>query len=378
MRHARVHRAVAGAWLAALLLTGGGGLGTEACADEVADQPFEVVTTLQQAPGNITVTPDGRILVSQHQFYDPTYRVVEVLADGSTRPFPNAEWASAPGPDGVGMQAVLGIHSDPVGVVWMLDNGSKPPRLIGWDTRTGSLGRVIPIPPPASHEGSFLNDFAVDMTNGAFYIADIGDGPKGGAIVVVAAADGSARRLLAGHPLTSAEDVPMVIGGRAVRRKMASGEVVEPRIGINPITIDVENAWVYFGAMHGTSLYRVRTADLLDASLDEAELAKRVERFGPKPVSDGISIDNAGDVYVTDVQASGIGVTNADGQYQLLFSDPQKLSWPDSIAAGPDGFMYVAVNKLNLSKQLNAGVNESQPPYYVVRFQPLAPVTVGR
>lgn len=361
-----------------LLMSGAGGASDAHADDGASDQAFEVVTTLQQAPGNITITPDGRILVSQHQFYDPTYRVVEVLADGSTQPFPSEEWASAPGPGGVGMQAVLGIHSDPVGVVWMLDNGSKPPRLIGWDTRTNQLGRVIPIPPPASVDGSFLNDFAVDMSHGAFYIADIGQGARGGAIVVVAAADGSARRLLAGHPLTSAEDVPMVIGERPVRRRTGSGEVVEPRIGINPITIDVENEWVYFGAMHGTSLYRVRTADLLDTTLDEAELAKRVERFGPKPVSDGISIDNAGDVYVTDVQASGIGVINADGQYQLLFSDPEKLSWPDSIAAGPDGLMYVAVNKLNLTPQLNGGVNESKPPYYVVRFQPLAPVSVGR
>lgn len=346
--------------------------------DARADQGFEVVTTLQQAPGNVTVTPDGRIIVSQHQFYDPTYRVVEVLEDGSTRPFPNEQWASAPGPDGVGMQAVLGVHSDPVGVVWMLDNGSKPPRLIGWDTRTDTLGRIIDIPPPASVEGSFLNDFAVDMTNGAFYIADIGEGPRGGAIVVVAASDGSARRLLGGHPQTSADDVPMVIGDRPVRRRDASGAVSEPRVAINPITIDVENEWVYFGSMHGTDIKRVRTADLLNPALSEDDLAQRIERFGPKPPSDGISIDNAGNVYVTDVQANGIGVTGPDGNYQLLFSDPDKLSWPDSIAAGPDGFMFVAVNKLHRTPQLNAGVNESQPPYYVVRFQPLAPVTVGR
>lgn len=374
MEFASRRRVVIGALLAVSALVVGGGL----TMDARADQAFEVVATLQQAPGNITVTPDGRIIVSQHQFYDPGYRVVEVLADGSTRPFPNDEWASAPGPGGVGMQAVLGIHSDPVGVVWMLDNGSKPPRLIGWDTRTNTLGRVIPIPSPASHDGSFLNDFAVDMTNGAFYIADIGEGPRGGAIVVVAAADGSARRLLAGHTHTSAEDVPMVIGDRPVRARRPNGEVVESRVAVNPITIDVENEWVYFGAMHGTQINRIRTADLLNPALGEEQLAERVERFGPKPPSDGISIDNAGGVYVTDVQASGIGMTNADGQYQLLFSDPERLSWPDSIAAGPDGWMYVAVNKLHRTPQLNAGVNESEPPYYVVRFQPLAPVTVGR
>lgn len=346
--------------------------------DAASDQAFEVVATLQQAPGNIAITPDGRIIISLHQFYNPGYRVVEVLEDGSTRPFPNEAWASAPGPDGVGMQAVLGIHSDPVGVVWMLDNGSQPPRLIGWDTRTDQLGRIIPIPAPASAEGSFLNDFAVDMTHGAFYIADIGQGAQGGALVVVAADTGDAKRVLAGHVHTSAEDVAMVIGGRAVRARRPDGDVVESRVAVNPITIDVDNEWVYFGAMHGTQINRIRTADLLDSTLDDAALAARVERFGPKPPSDGISIDNAGNVYVTDVQANGIGVTSPDGQYQLLFSDPEKVSWPDAISAGPDGWMYVTINKLHRTPQLNAGVNESLPPYYVLRFQPLAPVSVGR
>lgn len=152
----------------------------------------------------------------------------------------------------------------------------------------------------------------------------------------------------------------------------------EPQIAIDPITIDALSEWVYFGAMHGTSLYRVRAVDLLDGSLSDEALAKRVERFGAKPISDGISMDGAGNVYVTDVQASGIGVTRPDGQYQLLFSDKERLKWPDGIAAGPDNNMYVTVNKLNLSAKLNAGVNESEPLYFLVRFPALAPTVVGR
>jgi sugar lactone lactonase YvrE len=339
---------------------------------------FEVFATLDQGPGNIAVTPDGRVIVSQHQFYNPSLRVVEVLGDGSTRPFPNEEWAGPPGPDGIGMQAVLGIRAAPDGVVWMLDNGSKPPRLIAWDTQADQLSRIVPIPPPASVDGSFLNDFAYDARNGAIYIADIGRGPEGGAIVVINLRTAEARRLLAGHPSTSAENVPMLVDDKPVRVEGADGRPVDARVAVNPITIDAEYEWVYFGAMHGTALHRVRTADLLDASLSEAALAARIERFGPKPPSDGISIDNAGNVYVTDVQANGIGVTRPDGRYQLLFSDPERLSWPDAISAGPDGFMYVAVNKLHRSAALNAGVNDSQPPYYIVRFQPLAPVSVGR
>ena len=93
-------------------------LGTVATARLAAQEPspLEVVALLEQAPGNVAVTAGGRIIVSQHQFYDPIYRVVEVMGDGSTQPFPNEAWASAPGPDGRGMVAVLGIRADPAGM----------------------------------------------------------------------------------------------------------------------------------------------------------------------------------------------------------------------------------------------------------------------
>src|SRR5687768_12327409 len=82
---------------------------------------LEVVATLTQGPGNIAVTPEGRIILSQHQFYSPEFRVVELLKDGRTVPFPSEQWARAPGADGVGLNSVLGIRSDRNGVVWMLD-----------------------------------------------------------------------------------------------------------------------------------------------------------------------------------------------------------------------------------------------------------------
>ena len=89
-------------------------------------------------------------------------------------------------------------------------------------------------------------------------------------------------------------------------------------------------------------------------------------------------MDGAGNIYITDVEASGIGVTRPDGRYQPCSPDKERLSWPDSISAGLCDNMYVAVNKLHLSAKLNAGVAESQPPYYIVRFLALAPTLVGR
>ena len=46
------------------------------------DAALEIVATLEKGPGNIAVTPQGRIIISLHQFYDPEYRVMELLPDG--------------------------------------------------------------------------------------------------------------------------------------------------------------------------------------------------------------------------------------------------------------------------------------------------------
>jgi sugar lactone lactonase YvrE len=150
------------------------------------------------------------------------------------------------------------------------------------------------------------------------------------------------------------------------------------RVGADSITIDPGNEWLYFGPLTGTSLDRARTTDLRDTALPAEALAERVERFSNKPVSDGITIDDAGNVYITDINANGIGVVRPNGAYQRLVTDEQRLSWPDGFSTGPDGKIYVTVNQLHRSPFLNAGQKKPEPPLFLVRFTPLAPVTIGR
>lgn len=340
------------------------------------DPQLEVVATLKQGPGNIAVTPDGRIIFSQHQFYAPEFRVMELRPDGGVAPWPTEAWSRAPGADGIGLNAVLGLRSDPRGIVWMLDNGGDVPKVVAWNSRTDALERVIHIPPPATRPGSLHNDLAVDIVNEALYLADIG-GDNGPAIVVVDLKTGTARRVLEGHASVQAKDIPMVVEGREVQ--LGEGADAAPaRVGLNPITIDPSYAWVYFGAMHGDDIWRVRARDLADASLSADALAGRVERYGDKPVSDGISIDAGGHVYVTDVEKSAIGVTGPSGTYRVYAQDAARLVWPDGISAGPDGWMYATVNKLNRSAVMNAGENRSEPPYYIVRFRAISEAVPGR
>lgn len=340
---------------------------------------IEVVAELAQGPGNITLTPDGRILVSLHQFFETDMRVAEVMPDGELKPFPSESLA-------VGFQSrlalstVLGIQSDPEGVVWMLDNGMRngmTPRLVGWNTRSDRLERLITLAQPVTAPNSFVNDLAVDRTHDTVYIADPA-GSANAALIVVDLKTGTARRVLEGHPSVVPEDIDLVIDDRPVEVRQADGSTVRPRIGVNPIALDHENEWLYFGPMHGTSLYRIRTAHLRDHIVDrEGRLAGLVERHGDKVISDGSSVDQAGNVYITDLAGHAVGVTDPDGAYRVVVSDP-RLAWPDALSFGPDGMLYVVANQLHRTARLNAGTDETQPPFLIVRINPLAEGVVGR
>jgi sugar lactone lactonase YvrE len=148
-------------------------------------------------------------------------------------------------------------------------------------------------------------------------------------------------------------------------------------IGVNPIALDASDEWLYYGTMNGNSMYRIRTTDLINADLTNEQLGQRTERFSGKPICDGISVDDAGNIYISDLQANAIGVIARDGTYRKLVVDP-RISWPESFSFGPDGFLYFVASQLHLSAPLNEGINKARPPFYVFRMKALAPGVVGR
>ena len=340
---------------------------------QIDDVALEIVAELggETPPGNIAVGPDGRVFLSIHEFYGQPVRVVELLQDGRVKPYPNEDWGyAAQQRESGGLYGVLGLNVDPDGVLWMLDTSGKDRagRLVGWNTKTEKLHRVIYLAKPVVKENAFLNDLAIDTKHNAIYIADTGTA----SMIVVDLNTGVARRVLEAVDQTKAENIDMVIDGKTV---MLGG--APARLGINPITIDHKNDYVYFGAMTGTSVYRIKTQDLLNTALSEDALRARVEHYGKKPISDGITMDDGGNVYITSITDDSIGVTKPDGSYETLVARDD-LSWPDGLAIGPGGYVYGTVNELHRSPVLNGGKNGSKGEFKVIRFKALNPASIGR
>jgi len=332
---------------------------------------FEIVAEFDRAPGNITVTPDGRIVMSLHQFYKPEYSVVEVLPDHSLVPFPNAELNRRDSDQKLRLDSVLGIKADLAGTVWMLDNGLRSgttPKLVAWNTRDDKLARVIYLPESVVPANAFVNDLVVDKLHKRIYITD----PAGGsnaALIVVNLETGSAQRILEGDLSVVPEKLDLRVNKRPLRVKDSKGKIVHPKIGVNPIAMDFNNQWVYFGSMHGTKLYRIHTKYLANPSLPKGSLRGKVERYSTKPLSDGITMDKSGRIWMGELAENAIGIVTPKKTYKRITQSP-KLSWVDSLAINPDGSVLAVANQLHLSAPLNAGKQMSKPPYYLVRINP--------
>lgn len=321
--------------------------------------PFDVVARLEQAPGNIAVRPDGSIFVTLHPFFSPPFPIARIEDNQLLEAMRDLELVSP-----------LGLRADSAGTVWILDNArSSPdaaPKLVGRGsngaTRNYELSSVVP-------DDSFVNDVAIDLRHRFAYIAD----PAGGqnaALLIVNLRNGDTRRVLEGHDSVIPEDIELVIDGTPVQLSNPDGEKRSARVGVNPIALDSDSEWLYYGPMHGTSLYRVKTSDLRNRKLSDSNLAERVERFGEKPICDGIVIDENGTIYLGDLANNAIGKLDSEGNYEVLRADPD-LSWIDAFALSPDGKVYAVANQLHRSAALNGGAEPTaQPPFLLVRFDP--------
>jgi len=192
------------------------------------------------------------------------------------------------------------------------------------------------------------------------------------ALIVYDIESGSARRVLEGHASVSAESYIIRNSGRAMT---FVGGIIALRGGVDGISLNDE--WLYFAALSSSSLYRVSLTDLRNSKIPNSQLAASVERYADKPLSDGLSIDTDGTLYVTDVEHNSVYVVGTDREPRTLLQS-QKIRWPDALSFGPDGWLYVADSALSEVILRPHEHIKSRGPYKIFRFQPGATGTPGQ
>jgi sugar lactone lactonase YvrE len=323
---------------------------------------LEIVATMDKPLGNPAVSAGGRIFFNLHPLAEPEGATVFEWVDGKAVPYPDATYQE-------NFFNVLGMFIDNQDRLWTLDNASLEStgtRLLAFDLDSSQVVHDHLF----SNDFAFLNDLQVSPSGEKIFFSDPGLlFLKPPAIVVYDIASGETRRLLEGHESVKAQS--WAVHGPAGDMWLLRG-LIRFRLGIDGIALSKDGDWLYFGGVTQDTLYRVPTEALLDPDLPAEALAGRVEAVGPKPLSDGFSIDLENNVFITDVEHSGLARMAPDGALQTLVRD-ERVRWADGISFGPDGAIYFTDSALNvifgLLPTADLAKVEANAPYHLFRFQ---------
>jgi len=297
----------------------------------------------------VAVARNGRVFVNFPRWEkDVPISVAEVMKDGRLRPYPDAGWNAWSNLKPLSVQdhfvCVQSVTVDPQGFLWVLDPAApgnefiKPggPKLVKIDLATDKVLQVIPFDEMAAPQGSYMNDVRLSPDGKTAYLTDSG---QKGALLVVDLASEQARRVLDGDPRTQPEPgvVPMA-DGHELRRP----DHRIPSFAADGIALDSKGEWLYWQALVGRTLYRVPTRALLDAS---ADVGAAVEKVATTHVTDGLWMDGQGYLFLTDPAANAVRMRAPDGTTTVVAQDP-RLRWPDSLAEGADGSIYVTASHI--------------------------------
>lgn len=334
---------------------------------------LELVADLDYPPGNIAVSMGGRVFATLHPDGKPPMKVVE-LTEGRPVPFPSEEW-QRPSDDLPFFQTVLSLRIDRQNRLWTLDFadfGRGRPRLLAFNLDTEQLVHEYEFPDDVAGFGSMLNDFQVSHDGETIYIAETSPIFQRPAIIVYDTTTFSSRRVLDRHPSVMAKPYIIYAPGRPMRIY----GLIALRIGVDSIALDRSGEYLYYGAVNGDRMYRIRAVDLSNPSLDDTELGRRVEDYGPKTLSDGLTTDDDGNVYLSDMEHSAIVLLKPDRTLETLVKDP-RLRWPDGFSFGPDGWLYVTCSSLQHVLFRDPKVMRANAPYQVFRLRPGARGAAG-
>ena len=324
--------------------------------EQVAEFPHQVT--------GVGASPDGRLFVNFPRWEeDVAVSVAEVDKDGKLTPFPDAGWNAwrnaEPLSNADHFVCVQSVVCDGHGRLWVVDAGAPgnefelpgAPKLVGIDLATNAVVKVIPFGFDVMPQGSYLNDirFSPDGRHGV-----LTDSGQIGALLVADPEAGTVRRLLSGHPSTQVEKGTVVeTDGKPLRRPDGRG----PMFAADGIAVDPQGQFAYWQALTGRTQYRIALATLLDPAKTPEQVAAAVETLGKCPVADGYFYSSAGVLYTTSPEDNSVKRRGGDGQFALVVKD-DRLRWPDSMAEGKDGLMYVTASHIQDMAQyqpLNAG-----------------------
>lgn len=316
------------------------------------DSRLQKVAGFEHQATGVTVSDDGRIFVAFPRWSeDVAVSVGELMKDGTIRPYPNNEWNAwrnakmseiSPKDHFVTVQSVV---ADGKGSLWVVDpaapNSEKTvkdgPKLVQIDLKTNKVKRVYPFTTEVAGPASYLNDVRIAPDGAYAYFTDSG---SPGGLVVLDLQSGKAWRVLSGDPSTEVEKGVVVhTDGKPLRRPDGR----QPQFNADGIALSKDGKTLYFKALTAKTMYRVSTEALQKANEDPSGV--KPEKYAETEPTDGLWMGKDNKIYITSMADNGVKLLGPDGKVTPFIED-SRLRWPDTLAQGPDGTMYVTASHI--------------------------------
>jgi sugar lactone lactonase YvrE len=331
--------------------------------DKAAEKAYDDAQTYKKVlMQGAKVDSKGNIYVSTARWGGPEIpatlsKLVKKGGQWKLQPFPSKAMNDLA--NAKGLKAVLGFEIDRNDVMWILDQGhvagapSKPgdEKLVGWDLKSGKeVARYEFSDADSDKKCSFLNDVAVDNDAGAVYISDSGIfcSPLKGGILVYNIKTRQAKRVLSAPEFVNDEAFSFKIHDRDVL-KAKDGKPNGMKTGADGIALSGDKKTLYWTNLTGNRLLSLPTALIRDFSKSEDDIKKAVKVEATLPSNtDGMTADRGNNLYMTALTLNGIMKRDAKtGEVSTLVSSDD-ISWPDTLAWGPGGSLYLVSNHLHL------------------------------
>jgi hypothetical protein len=338
-------------------------------APKLSADKLETMIETEFPPGMVASAPDGRLFFNLHMLHQPERFVENTMFEivaGKAVPFPDTE--SQPK-----FYGAMGLTVDNFHRLWIIVPATfnkNHTRLLAIDIQSKKILMEHQL---EKGTAQFAQDMRVSSDGKTLYMADTGAlSFTSGSIIAFDIEARTSRSLLLDHPSVNPQ-------GWFIRRQDGKPNrfffgLINMTVGVDGIAISRDGEWLYYGAMNNDAIYRIRTAHLQDKTLSKEELGKCVEKVGTKPLSDGIELDSANNVMITDVENGGVAMLSSDGRLHTLVKK-REINWSDSITVASDGAVVFTDSMLT-----SFGGSTVQPPtreqmsarapYRIYRFYP--------
>jgi sugar lactone lactonase YvrE len=339
---------------------------TTAASAQVPGFRLEEVASFQHQVTGVAAAPDGRLFVNFPRWTeDAPVSVAEVAKDGSIKPYPDDTWNAwrnaeatkmSPGEHFVCVQSVV---ADDHGDLWVLDPAAPGlekviaggPKLVRIELASNKVAQVIRFGEDVALQGSYLNDVRLHPDGHTAFITDSG---ARGSIVVVDLTSGKARSVLDGHPSTQPDKaVDVTIDGKKLQRVDGRGFLVSA----DGIALSRDGKTLYWQPLTSRTLYSAETAMLMSDEPEEA--GKKVNKVGTSNLADGLLMSRDDRLFLTSPEDNSVKVWDGS-RSRTVVQDP-RLRWPDSLAEGPDGSIYVTASHIQDMPWFKADAPRSLP-----------------